>query len=173
MKKFLITVLLFSLVTNLAVSQTKEEKKELKEAKAKKEYEEISALVNSGKFAYRADWAFPLGGGRINLQLNPNVFKMSDGIADVFFPYFGVVHRGGGYNGNVGIEFDGPVEKYKISFDDKKRRITIKFNARRDTESFDITMKISRSGNTSIIVNSSNRETIKYDGELIALEKEE
>ena len=173
MKKIFTLILLIIFVVNPIISQTKAEKKATKEAVAVKEYEAMKVLINTESYAFEGEWATSNKGRRINLMSNPTFIKMEAKNADAFLPFFGTAHSGAGYGGtDGGIEFKGEVQNYQVSFNDKKKKATIKFKAKgNSSENFDITITINGSTSATVNINSSNRSTMNYSGKIKKLEK--
>jgi hypothetical protein len=162
MKKNLVLILLGLFVSFTISAQSK---KEQKKENALQEYQEMKALIESGEFDFQADWATTTQGRRINLNSNPNFLKFSKDSLDIYLPYFGASSSGGvALTSDGGIVYSGPKSKFKLSFNDKKQKISIDFAASDKNDTFEFNMSIFRGGNTLITVNSNYRTTIKYDG---------
>jgi len=172
MKDLFITFLFLVMIISPTNAQSKEEKKKLKAETAAKEYDKTKDLINSGVYNFQAEWSTSQGGRRISLVTNPNHVKIDQGEADIYLPYFGVVHvPSAGLAGEGGIVFKGTVENYKVEFNDKKQRATIKFNTKGKNDRFDFTLTVYKSGSTNINVSSNNRSGIKYDGKINQLKE--
>jgi hypothetical protein len=148
------------------LGQTKAEKKGLKTEKAEKEYIRTKELVETGDFVFEADRTLPINGGTISLVNNYNRIKLVGTNADIALPYFGNVWSGAGYSHEPGIKYKGEVENYTVSYNDKKRRTRIDFDIKKSSETHTFTFTIGRNGYTSVLVKSSARSTITYDGYL-------
>lgn len=173
MKKIFTLITMVILFVNPVISQTKKDKKAAKEETAIKEYEAMKALINSESYSFVGEWATSNKGRRINLMSNPTCIKMEAKNADAFLPFFGTAHSGAGYGGTEGgIEFTGEVQNYEVSFNDKKRKATIKFKSRsKSSENYNVSITISGGSSTSVNVTSSNRSTMNYSGSIKKLEK--
>ena len=170
MRKYslLIVVLLF---VNLNFGQTKKEKKQQEK---QEKYEEMISIVKDRKIEFEAEWALAQQGARINLIGNPNHVRVIGDSISVFLPYFGVRTGGGGaYGGSGGIKIENRIVELEIEFDDKKRKINLKFNAFDGTEKVEFYMSIFGGGNTNINAFSNTRSNISYDGSSELYEKEE
>ena len=166
-----ILLLLFMAISIPFKAQTKEEKKQLKKEKATEDFKATTDLINSGTFIFEATWATTQKGKRIDLTTNPNYLKLDNANADIYLPYFGVVHSTAAMGGDGGIVVEGKVEKYKVDLNEKKQRTTIRFNAKGKNDSFDFILTIYANGNSNLNVNSNSRNSISYDGEISELEK--
>jgi len=169
-KAFIISVLL--MVTTIISAQTKAERKQLKEIKAQKEYLETKTLINSRIFAFEGEWVTPSGGGSINLIGNTNYLKVSKDSVNAYLPYFGVVHSGIGYGGG-GLKFNAPMKNYKVEFNDKKKRIRIKFESKNSSERFDVVLSVFYGGNASLSITGSHRSNISYQGKVSSVKEED
>jgi len=161
---------IFLLIMALVISsnvfaQTKAEKKAMKAKAEQEELAKTKALIDSGTFTFVADWANSQKGGRINMMSNPNFLKIENETADAYLPYFGVVQTPS-MSGQGGIEFSGDVTDYTVEFNDKKQKTLIRFNAKNGSESFTINLTVFKNGNASLIVSSSGRNSISYDGKI-------
>lgn len=135
-------------------------------------WEELNSLVNERNFRIENDWANPLGGENINLMTNPNFIEFKGDSVEVFLPYFGVRHSGGGYGQNNGIKYEGIARNLEISEDRDKRRIVMEFEAKEDSEDLDFRIQLYASGKTYTSVNSTQRSNISYDGEVLKMNKD-
>src|SRR5690606_14772435 len=77
-------------------------------------YDELINLVNSREFEIESEWVNPLGGNRIYITPGSNYIKFQEDKVEIFLPYFGVRHSGGGYGSDGGINYEGLVKEFKI-----------------------------------------------------------
>jgi hypothetical protein len=162
------------IVLSPGFSQSKSEKKKLKEEKSLKEFEMTKSLINSHAYMFVANWAGTQKGRRIDLTTNPNSLKIEKDQADIYLPYFGIVHSSSyGLKDEGGIVFNGTVNNYKVEINDEKQKITISFSAKGKNDQFDFTLTVFKNKNSSLLVYSNIRNSINYDGNLMDLEKEE
>lgn len=159
--KILKYILLLVLSGQMLNAQTKTEKRE-------KEYMATKSLVNSGNFIFEARSAQPLAGSSISLVTNDNYLKINNSKVNAYLPYFGEGRVSAEYPGGGPIIFQGELENYELSFNDKKRMITIKFNAMGKSERHDVTLVINRNKFTDLIIRSTNRTRISYYGKIKA-----
>lgn len=160
------------MVTFTLSAQTKAEKKQIKEENAVKEYAVTKDLINSGNFKFVADWARTQKGRRINLISNPNYLKIISSEADIYLPYYGVVHTpSAGLAYESGIVFKGTPKNYKVEINDKKLKIKITFEGKGKNDQFDFILNIYKNGSANLSVNSNIRNSMVYDGVISELEK--
>ncbi len=129
-----------------------------------KEFEEMRALVESREFLIENQWANPLSAGNINLIGNPNFIRFQKDSVDLFLPYFGVRHSGGGYNSEGGLKYEGALQNLEIA--ENEKNIRIKFDANQENENLNFTVTVFPNGNAHTSVTSSQRNTISYRGEI-------
>ena len=163
MKKWTFILLLF-LVSLPLVGQGRAERKAAKAKKAGIAYQNMKTLISEGNFEFVGNWATPFNGIRVNLIGNPNYLRIVKDSTSTHLPFFGEVRRSVGYGQGSGVSFDGPLQEYTVAFDDTKHQIKISFRAKHQTELFDVRLEIAHSGNTTVIVNSSNRIVMRYQG---------
>ena len=121
-------------------------------------------------FEIENGWSNPLNMNRINLIDNPNYVRMNGDSVSIFLPYFGVRHMGGGYNADNGIRVDNVVKNLKITDKRKSSQLNFTANSSKNNESYQFMIEIFENGNTYIVVNSSQRSTINYQGKVIKWE---
>ncbi|MBT8183964.1 MAG: DUF4251 domain-containing protein [Eudoraea sp.] len=144
--------------------QTQGQKKADTTEKANAQYESTKELITSGNFLFVADRAMLMGGGSVSMVTNFNQLMFREGKADISLPYFGTVWGGGGYSHKPVIKYEGVVENYELDFNDKKRKIQLKFDLKSGSEIHNVVMTIRRRAYTSVHVKSSGRSSITYDG---------
>ncbi|WP_179344967.1 DUF4251 domain-containing protein [Winogradskyella ursingii] len=72
---------------------------------------------------------------------------------------------------NGKIELEGSPRKLKIEENDKKQNITLNFRATNDSEECEVTMILFPNRKATVIINSLNRTTIRYNGVFSIVEK--
>ncbi len=170
MRKVLLLLFLV-FFTNLVFTQTKQEKKQLKEEKANKEYATIKKLIETNTFVFNGTWLTTRSGRRIDLNSGTNHIEVKKDSTNASLQFFGEV-RSIGFKSEGGIVFDNVIKNYKVKYNDKKRRIQISFSARNKTENFEVSMTVHKSGFTFVDIFSSFRSGIKYEGTLDPIKKE-
>ncbi|WP_299116806.1 DUF4251 domain-containing protein [uncultured Winogradskyella sp.] len=189
MKKSILILVLSLFVSSISFSQTRAERKQAKKERIETQYNETKALIESGSFQFEAKWAIPLGndissiglslpgggavfqGGRVDISNNSNKVSIDANNADVYLPYFGRVFFPKRISNERGIQYKGEIEDYTIDYNEKKKVITIKFKADSPGDFLKFIYRINYGGNTTITVNSTNRQTISYNGKITALKE--
>ena len=162
MNNFIKLLVICLFIGSSVVGQTKKEEKSIQAAK---EFEQMKTLVQSKVFDFRADWATPLQGNRINLITNENFLRMRNDSADIYLPFFGTLQSANSaITGQGGIVFQGIVKDFKSEVDEGKQKISISFTASNRNDVFDFYLTVFHSGNTLVNVNSNYRSAIKYSG---------
>ena len=137
-------------------------------------FETLQRVVRAGQFEIENQWAIPLAGNMIDLTGNSNSITFRNDSINVYLPYFGVRHSGGGYGDrDGGIKFEGPVKDLVITEDAAKETLNLKFEGSNETEHFNFRITLFSNGNTTTYVNSSARNAISYRGTVRKLPEEE
>lgn len=152
---------------------TQNSKKEDKEKKKQEHYEQIQALVESGKYEFIGRKANPQKGRQIDLTTRSNFLRISSEKASADMPYFGRAYSGGYSSSDGGIKFDGPMENLEVQQNDKKRRVIIKFKVKGTVDMYTCTLSISSLENSSLSVSSNKKQGISYTGTIKELKEKE
>jgi len=165
MKNIVLFLLLSSLVMVPLAGQTKKELKEEKIKKEAEEFDKMKDLVDGKVFEFEAEWTTSSQGRRINLYSRPNLLRINKDSLDVYLAYFGTLHSGSSaVNNEGGIIYNGIMDDYKTKVNEKKRNITVKFDTKGGSDSYQFIMTIYKSGNTVVSVSSPWRSTSQYEG---------
>lgn len=146
---------------------------------------QLDELVSSKSFQIQSNWAMPLmtrsmnsisnagllpvgsSGSQINLIGNSNFFKVEGDTISAYLPYYGERHMGGGYtNNDNAIQFKGVPKNYEVTEDKKTGSKEISFTINNRTESFRVFITLSPNLSSNINVNSTERFSIRYRGEV-------
>lgn len=168
--KLLILLVLLSFL-NLPVKAQEKSKKQLKAEGELKKQKEIEALVDSKNFVFEAQRLMPQGGRLLNLDFNTYFLKFNETKTTCDLPFFGRgfnVPYGGG---DGGIKFEGVPDNIKI--EKKKRYYNIKATVKGKNDVYNLFFSIYFDGGATLSVNSNNRASISYDGEIEAPKPEE
>jgi len=165
----LITLFLFSCIYINATAQ--DSKKDARELKREEQYQDLLKLINSQQYAFRGNKANPQKGPQVDLTTRDNFLRIDKERAIADIPYFGRVFSAG-YSSGGGVVFDGPMETYDVSKNDKKRRLSIKFKVKGKDDTYNCTLTVSGKDNASLSVTSNKRQSISYTGRIFELEEE-
>lgn len=146
------------------------------------EKDTLETAVSTPKFTIDLEWAYSLNAdaGQLLNSLNPagtvangNRFYIQDGAysftvaqdsVSVNLPYYGTRQISGGFSGNTGITIEDSYKKWKLKEVKNDRERTIYLVAMEDSERYDVTLTLYAKGNATVIINSSQRESIRYTG---------
>jgi len=165
MKKVLLIAVIVSLFANVAVSQTRKEKKQIKEDKAEKEYLATKSLIDSKTYVFNPDWLTTNGGRRMSIVGSANFVEIKNDSVKGSLQFFGYVNSGS-FNRGGGIDFNDIANNYKVVYDDSKQKIRVTFTVKNKSEVFDFAFSIHKNGNSYVDVNSSIRSYISYNGDV-------
>lgn len=152
----------FSMLIGLAQEKTKQQiKEEQKLAKQKK----VEDLLNSKDYEFIADWAYPQSGRSINLTTNPNFFRVKNDSIHSEMPFFGRAYSGVAYsNDGGGLNFKGVMKDYTMT--KGKKNYIVKTEVRGTSDNYSILLTVYFDGGASLNINSNNRASISYRGEV-------
>lgn len=134
-----------------------------KKEKAAAEYEQTTALIESGKYMFTVRSASPSGGKTVQITSH-YAFKAIEGTYEAYLPYFGRAYSGG-YGASGGIEFKGEPENLEITRNDNKLSMTVSFTIRAEQDTYTINLKVGSSGFGQMTVSSQKRQSITYSGQ--------
>ncbi|AUP77383.1 DUF4251 domain-containing protein [Flavivirga eckloniae] len=151
----------------------------------------LSTTVKNKKFNIESIWAYPqvtnamqqvLNSGllqpgstanAISLIGNDNFLTINGDSISSFLPYFGERQMQIAYNGgDSAIQFKGIVENYE-AVQNKDNSYAITFQARSNSESFQVYIKLFPSLKTHMTLNGNSRFSISYSGSLEPIPQEE
>lgn len=130
------------------------------------EYGEMVEKVRDLEFSIENQWANPMKYNRVNLMGNPNHIIFEKDSVDLFLPFFGERHSGGGYAAEGAIKYEGPLKDLRIEEREDRGRIYIYFKGNHQSENFNFQITVFPNGNTNTSVTSSQRDQINYDGKI-------
>jgi len=161
-------LILLVLIPGTVFSQEKS-KKELKEERKLEQQKKTEELVNSRTFVFSGTMAHPQGGRTVNLSTTPNFVKFSPDLIDSDMPFFGRAYSGAGYGGSGGLNFKGKPEEFSV--EKTKKGYYIKAIVKADNDSYNISLTVSPEGSGSLSINSVNRSSMSYSGEIAGAEE--
>lgn len=129
------------------------------------EYNQMVERVQDFDFTIENEWANPVRYSRVNLLGNPNHITFEGDSVDLFLPFFGQRHAGGGYGTAGAIEYEGPLKELQIE-ERPGKNILITFEGNNKSEDLDFRITVYPNGNTTTSVTSSQRDQIQYDGRI-------
>lgn len=157
---FLIIISSFFLF-GCSTAQIKNDKMQSKQEIAS---DRIGDLLTSQDFEFIANTMLPMGQPSKNLVGNDYSVTFSPEKIVSALPYYGVAHRGVGMGRDKGMRFEGEPKDFLIS--NSKNEYRVSAVVKTENDSFSISMEVSKSGYATLIINSKNRESISYQGEV-------
>ncbi len=135
------------------------------------EIAEMEELVESGKFLFIADRAFPTGGSSVNLMSRPNKVEFNGDNAKGDLAYFGKAHNASvAYSADGGgIKFDGEMMNKEIKV--KNKKVSLSFKMKSPSEQYTCFLTITSSGSATLSISSNNKSSISYNGAVTAIEE--
>lgn len=167
-------VLIAFLVFSVLAVNAQEEKKSRKEKKAEREaqlVEQTKKLVAANAWQFDARTMLPSKGSSRNLTSSYDVV-LKDKTVNSYLPFMGQAYSAPYGGSDSPMIFEAPVEKYSVE-DGKKGGYIIKFTAKNKNDVVDFTFNVSSNGSASLSVNSTNRQHISYQGNLVPIKEKE
>lgn len=164
-----IVTLLFALFifTNVVEAQEKS-KKQLKEEQKLEKQKQIALLVESKEFVFVPERVIPQSGNAMILTSEYSVVFHADSI-NSFLPFFGRGFSGIGYGGDQGMIFEGKPTLFQV--EKTKKGYQIKAEVRGKTDFYTMILSVYSDGNAYLTINSNNRSSISYDGDIQVFKK--
>lgn len=157
----LILVLSVFVFFGCAPAQNKNGTVEASQAKA---VSSVEKLVASKKFEFIATTMYPMGQPSKNLVGNVYTVSFSPEKIVSELPYYGVAHRAVTIGKDKGMRFEGEPQVYSIS--ESKNGFSLASVVNTDNDSYSLSMEVSNSGYAMLTINSNNRGSISYRGEV-------
>lgn len=122
----------------------------------------VKEMVQSGDFTFNARTAYPLSGRTRHLTGNYDLKLAGDSVI-AYLPYFGRAYTTIGV-GQGGIDFTSTDFKYRVESKKNGWEVVIEPN---DTEDVRLLiLSISENGYATLSVNSQNRQSISFNGNI-------
>ncbi|MEO8239512.1 MAG: DUF4251 domain-containing protein [Flavobacterium sp.] len=163
--KLSILLVLFSFLSMECFAQEKT-KKEIKAEKELQKQKDIKALIDSENFMFEAQKVNPQGGRFIILDYNTYFLKFNTEKTTCDLPFFGRAYNIS-YGGGGGIKFEGTPEKIQV--EKRKKNYIIKATVKGKDDVYDLMLTVFFNGSATLSINSNNRASISYDGEIRSL----
>jgi hypothetical protein len=152
-------------------NEKKDDRKHVRKEKRLKNYEKVKEIIESRNFIFNAERAFPTGMRSIDLISNPGTIAVKNDSVTADLPFFGRSYSSN-YSGDAGMKFEGKIEDEKIETNDKKYKVTYSFSVSDSNDSYDVSIVVSSPESASVNINSRNKASISYSGELKENKKE-
>lgn len=130
-------------------------------------------IVETGKFKFVADRAYPTGGGSgVVMTARANEVQLDSMHAVGNLAFFGTNTSAPFNNNSGGIEFDGEVSRLKIKKNKKETQLTLSFSIAGIRDSYRCIFTITDSGPSNLNVSSNKKSPISYKGYIYMLPEE-
>ncbi|MFH0756204.1 MAG: DUF4251 domain-containing protein [Bacteroidota bacterium] len=157
MKKAGISLLVLVLLTSGSANLQAQKSEKKDEA-----FRQMTALIESGNYAFRIRSVNPTGGRTINPS---SLYTMTakEGAFKAHLPYFGRAYQAS-YAVDGGVVFDGEPENLEITTNERKRNVTVRFQINGDNDRYSAILSVSYSGYGNLTITSPRRQAISYYG---------
>lgn len=89
---------------------------------------------------------------------------------EIFLPFFGEQRMGEAYNNDKEIEYHGKIEELEVKLNEKSKDYYISFRVKNASETYEVGIQLFSDLSSQVMVQSSHRSFIKYDGYAKAIE---
>lgn len=162
--KNLMIICILILSVSIVNAQEKKSRKQIKAEKEAKLIEQTHILIDQGMWEFDATRMLPARGKSKILTSDYSVIYAKNKV-DSYLPYFGRAYSVDYGSTDSPLTFKSPVKDYTVK-PGKKGGYIIKFSAKNKSDKIDFILNISSNGSASLSVNSTNRETISFSGEI-------
>ncbi len=128
----------------------------------------VKTMLDAKQFVFRANTAHPLGGGQIILNTEYDVILRNDSII-CHLPYFGRAFSAP-IGGEGGIRFVTSDFDYTIS-PVKRGNYVVTIQIKENIEVTTMSFRVSEGGYASLVVNSRNRQSISFNGNMMPIKR--
>ena len=163
--KILFTALIVFAATGTGFAQGKKAYKDAIKVEA------IKKLIQSKNYIFKASYMYPMGGTQQYLTSPYDVQVAKDTVV-AYLPYFGEVYFNAGYNNSAdaGIQFTST--KFDYTVNDKRNGSYLVIIKPKDTKNTSqMYLDISATGEANLSVQSTNRQMIRFSGQIMEKEK--
>lgn len=162
--KIVIVLLIVSLGYTYGTTLDKRDRKARKKAKIEK----VKSLLDSKMFTFTPQSLTTSKGYTHNLTSTYELTLRNDS-AFAYLPFWGRSYTAIMGTEESGIKFTDLAKD--IKFEQKKNLLMIKFESSGKVDKYEVTMKVSPEGYTSVSVNSNNKSRISFYGQIDEIEK--
>ena len=155
-KRTITLMLLLIIGLSGVFAQSKKKQKEQREQAVKEQ-------IVSEKYKISVSTAYPRRGKTVYLS-SPYSLEIRNDSVISYLPFYGRAYSIP-YGGGDGLIFKAPLDEYEMKMN-KKGAAKIEFIARSPEDRFKFSLTIYPNGSTSINVNTQNRESISFSGEM-------
>jgi len=168
LKKIIVCVFMMSFFACGFAQQT--HKKVQREKNRIEKQHQIEKLINSREFVFIATRALPQGGSTIDLTTNSNSVKFHPEKIESYMPFFGRAYNIE-YGGDGGIKFAGKPKEYNVMARKGGKGFEVNVTVAVTRDNYQLTLFVSPEGSATLTINSNERSTISYYGDISKFEK--
>lgn len=167
---FIVLITVAMALTGCAASSSSTESGQATSKQDKKaaEFEIFASLIESGSFQFTVRTATPTG-GKTRQITSIYTLEAKEGSYEAYLPFFGRAYSAAYGGGNGGIEFKGEPENLKLARNEKRSTISLSFDMKDENDLYKVSLEIGSSGYGSLGINSRNRASISYYGQVSEL----
>lgn len=143
-------------------------KKELREERKIEKQKQTDSLLDSKTFVFNAARALSQSGKSIDLTTNSGFVTFDSVLITSDLPFFGRAYSGVEYGGDAGMKFSGKPKDYTITKGNKNYEIKAEVTGSNDY--YQLFLTVSFDGSASLTINSNNRSSILYNGDISKLQ---
>jgi hypothetical protein len=162
--KVQILVIICVLLASSVCAQEKSKKQIKEEQKLEKQKQVEEMMAN--KFVFIARTALPQGYKTVNLSTSEYTVMFQPELIISYLPFYGKAYSGIGYGGDNGLKFEGKPDEYTVT--KSKKNYQVKAVVKGENDTFSLSLSVSFGGSASLTVNSNNRSTISFNGDISA-----
>jgi len=145
-------------------------KKALREQKKTEKQQQIEALINSNDFVFEALQVLPQRGKMKILTGSSYTLKFHDDTIESYLPFFGRAYSVD-YGGDGGIKFKGKPDEYKVVTQKAGKGYEIYASVKAPKDFYKLYLSVSPDGGATLVIDSNQRSSISYRGEIKKLEE--
>lgn len=161
-----LTVLIFSMPLGIIAQQSERQTKKERQAE---EFRQMLELIDSAHFVFNADRTYGPQGRAVDLTTRPGSLEMRGDSAIAHLAYFGRA-RNVAYSSNAGgIRFADKLLDYSLKINEKKQVVNLSFTVKTVNEQYECNLEVFRSGSSTLIVTSRERDPATYNGKVSPL----
>lgn len=123
----------------------------------------VASLLNSKTFEFIATTVYPLSGSPKNIAGSGYSVRFSPEMIISNLPFFGRAYSAAAMRKDRGMRFQGKPEIFKI---EKNKEYQIN-TLLKDGDTYELSLSVSNSGYARLTINTNDRGTISYQGEIV------
>jgi len=145
-------------------------KKALREQRKTEKQQLIESLINSNDFVFEALQVLPQRGKMIILTGSSYTLKFHNDTIESYLPFFGRAYSVD-YGGDGGIKFKGKPDDYKVVTQKAGKGWEINASVKAPKDYYKLYLSVSPDGGATLVIDSNQRSSISYRGDIKKLEE--